>query len=78
MYFRTNIGGDLSSFLKNTKKNGERLNEKIIGYWFIMLLFGMKVLRSKNILHRDLKSANIFLTKTHALKIGDFGISKVL
>lgn len=42
------------------------------------MLFGIKALHSKNILHRDLKSANIFLTKNYSLKIGDFGISKVL
>ena len=54
------------------------MNEKIIIFWFIQLLFGIKTLHSKNILHRDLKSANIFLTKNLSLKIGDFGISKVL
>ena len=42
------------------------------------MLFGVKALHSKKILHRDLKSANIFLTKDYSLKIGDFGISKVL
>lgn len=70
--------GDLSTYLKNLKKNGQRLDEKIIGYWFTQLLFGLRVLHSKNILHRDLKAANIFLTKNYSLKIGDFGISKVL
>lgn len=60
------------------RKNNQRLSEKIIGYWFTQLLFGLRVLHNKNILHRDLKSANIFLTKNYSLKIGDFGISKVL
>lgn len=78
MYFFKNLEGDLSTYLKNLKKNGQRLDEKIIGYWFTQLLFGLRVLHSKNILHRDLKSANIFLTKNYSLKIGDFGISKVL
>jgi NIMA (never in mitosis gene a)-related kinase len=54
------------------------MNEKLIAFWLIQLLFGIKALHSKNILHRDLKSANIFLTKSYSLKIGDFGISKVL
>jgi NIMA (never in mitosis gene a)-related kinase len=42
------------------------------------LLFGVKALHSKNVLHRDLKAANVFLTSNKTLKIGDFGISKVL
>lgn len=39
---------------------------------------GNQALHSKNVLHRDLKSANIFLTSNKYVKIGDFGISKVL
>ena len=35
-------------------------------------------MHSKNILHRDLKCQNLFLTKEGILKIGDFGISKEL
>lgn len=70
--------GDLQTFLKNWKKKGELLDEKVVVNWFIQLLFGIKALHSKNVLHRDLKSANIFLTSNKTLKIGDFGISKVL
>ncbi len=70
--------GELSTLLKKLRNNNQRLSEKIIGYWFTQLLFGLRVLHSKNILHRDLKSANVFLTKNYSLKIGDFGISKVL
>ena len=39
---------------------------------------GIQALHSKNVLHRDLKSANVFLTSNKYVKIGDFGISKVL
>lgn len=35
-------------------------------------------MHSKNILHRDIKTQNIFIAKNNVLKIGDFGISKEL
>lgn len=35
-------------------------------------------MHNKNILHRDIKTQNIFIAKNNILKIGDFGISKEL
>lgn len=36
----------------------------------------MNYLHQKNILHRDLKTMNIFMCEDYTLKIGDFGFSK--
>jgi NIMA (never in mitosis gene a)-related kinase len=46
--------------------------------WFCQLCLAIKHIHARKILHRDLKSQNIFLTKANQVKIGDFGISKVL
>ena len=36
----------------------------------------MKHCHDKNILHRDIKSENVFCTKNGFLKLGDFGIAR--
>lgn len=35
-------------------------------------------MHDKSILHRDLKTQNIFLTKNDIVKVGDLGIARVL
>ncbi len=46
---------------------------------FVQLLLSLQHVHSKQILHRDLKTQNILLNKDRdVVKIGDFGISKVL
>lgn len=46
--------------------------------WFTQICLAIKHTHDKKILHRDLKSQNIFLTKRGILKLGDFGIARVL
>lgn len=51
--------------------------EEQVMKWFVQMAFGLEEIHRHNILHRDLKSQNIFLTASGDAKIGDFGISKV-
>ena len=41
------------------------------------MLIGLKAIHDLNIMHRDLKSANVFLHKEGKVKIGDMNVSKV-
>ena len=53
-------------------------SESQIINWLIQISLAVHYLHSKHIIHRDLKPHNIFLTKKGVVKLGDFGVSKIL
>ncbi|XP_062550028.1 serine/threonine-protein kinase Nek8 [Armigeres subalbatus] len=60
------------------KSHGERLPERFILNIFEQITSAINYMHSQNILHRDLKTANVFMNKRGIVKIGDFGISKIM
>lgn len=69
-------GGDLQTALKSRK--GKYLSENQILDWFTQICLGIKHIHDRKIIHRDIKSQNIFLGENGMIKIGDFGIAKCL
>ena len=41
-------------------------------------MMALDYIHERNILHRDIKASNIYITANNIIKLGDFGISKVL
>eukprot|EP00929_Paragymnodinium_shiwhaense_P095126 TRINITY_DN5609_c0_g1_i6.p1 TRINITY_DN5609_c0_g1~~TRINITY_DN5609_c0_g1_i6.p1 ORF type:complete len:548 (-),score=113.54 TRINITY_DN5609_c0_g1_i6:66-1613(-) len=71
-------GGDLIKQIEGAKKGRAALGEEKILRWLTQALLALKYIHDRHILHRDLKPGNFFLSKTGVLKMGDFGIAKVL
>ncbi|XP_073333314.1 serine/threonine-protein kinase Nek1 isoform X3 [Pagrus major] len=69
-------GGDL--FKKINSQKGVLFSEEQILDWFVQICLALKHVHDRKILHRDIKSQNIFLTKDGTVQLGDFGIARVL
>ena len=70
--------GDLDGLINKTKEKNDVFEEVKIWKLFLQICLGLGYLHKKNVLHRDLKSLNIFLTKDRGIKIGDLGVAKLL
>uniref|UniRef100_A0A8C5JXT0 Protein kinase domain-containing protein n=1 Tax=Jaculus jaculus TaxID=51337 RepID=A0A8C5JXT0_JACJA len=46
--------------------------------WFTQMCLGVNHIHKKRVLHRDIKSKNVFLTSSGTLKLGDFGSARLL
>ena len=73
--------GDLEQLIQ--KQKGVYFSEDVIATIFIQMSTAVRYLHDRRILHRDLKSQNVFLSQQSPsapliVKLGDFGISKIL
>ncbi|XP_063060334.1 serine/threonine-protein kinase Nek3 isoform X2 [Engraulis encrasicolus] len=69
-------GGDLMQRIRQ-QKNVHFSADSILR-WFAQMCSGAQHIHDKRVLHRDLKSKNIFLTDNGTVKLGDFGSACVL
>eukprot|EP00002_Diphylleia_rotans_P014840 TRINITY_DN2885_c0_g1_i14.p1 TRINITY_DN2885_c0_g1~~TRINITY_DN2885_c0_g1_i14.p1 ORF type:complete len:348 (+),score=2.64 TRINITY_DN2885_c0_g1_i14:50-1093(+) len=68
--------GTIADRLKSL--GSRKLQETVIWKWFLQICLGLKHLHDKRILHRDIKSTNVFLDSEENIKIGDLGLARVL
>lgn len=66
---------DFASFLQHFSNMGGSLDEARLWKVFRELAKGLQFIHQSNVLHLDLKPANIFITEIATLKIGDFGFA---
>lgn len=69
--------GDLYQKIVIKQKQESAFTEDEIWRTLIQITLGLKKLHDLNILHRDLKSANVFLSKGNIAKLGDMNVSKI-
>ena len=70
--------GDIGGILKASKTLDKPIPEEKIYDIFIQSMKGLTYIHSKNLIHRDIKPDNLFITVDGTVKLGDFGVSAAL
>ncbi|TNV79553.1 hypothetical protein FGO68_gene9858 [Halteria grandinella] len=64
--------GDLTDYIREHGNNG-LAQQKVMKY-FLEVCDAVRYLHQRDIIHRDIKSPNIFITDSDEAKLGDFGL----
>ena len=68
--------GDIQGKLLQARKAFRHVPEETILGWLAQVVHALQYLHAHGIIHRDVKTANMFLTKNGTVKLGDFGVSR--
>lgn len=74
-------GGDIGALIKRCRKNKDYIAEDVIWKIFTQIVLALHECHTRKegkILHRDMKPSNVFLDSENNVKLGDFGLSRIL
>lgn len=73
-------GGDLESLLRSCRKKDDFIAEDVIWKLFMQIVSALKEChcREQKVVHRDIKPSNVFLDSACNVKVGDFGLARIL
>ncbi|XP_068110618.1 serine/threonine-protein kinase Nek9 isoform X2 [Hyperolius riggenbachi] len=69
-------GGNL--FDKIVRQKDQLFPEEMVIWYLFQIVSAVSCIHRAGILHRDIKTLNIFLTKANLIKLGDYGLAKQL
>ncbi|XP_066483461.1 serine/threonine-protein kinase Nek9 isoform X2 [Tiliqua scincoides] len=69
-------GGNL--YDKILRQKDKLFEEEMVVWYLFQIASAVSCIHREGILHRDIKTLNIFLTKANLIKLGDYGLAKKL
>ena len=70
-------GGDLHEHIQMKIRDNLTFSEVEVWRILIQMVYGLCSLHDLDIIHRDLKTANVFINQSGSVKLGDLNVSKV-
>lgn len=70
--------GSLHTVLAQHQRTQTPIAEEVVWRYILQLLLGLHTIHTCRVVHRDIKPHNIFLGANDTVKIGDFGVSRML
>ena len=64
--------------LMDLVKRRKRLTEPEVRYYMVQMLDALRYMHGKNVIHRDMKLGNLFLSREMEIRVGDFGLATQL
>ena len=70
--------GDIGRQIEKFKKANKYIKEDTVWAYLLQICLGLQGMHSRNVLHRDMKAKNVFLTGKNHVRLGDLGCAKLL